>query len=98
MWDKQSPTYKTKASGGLLKIWDHIADIIREPDYIAKHPLKPSIEYIKVFTEKNGDHVLVVVRASGSGTLFIRTLFVMDSKKVAKYHDKSAFISYTDEL
>ncbi len=67
------------------KYGDKIEDIIRNPDFIAKHPKKDSIEYIKIYKDHNDDHVLVAVRATGSGTLFARTLFVMDSEKVKKY-------------
>ena len=67
------------------KYGDKIPEIIAEPTYICKHPKKDSIEYVKVFVTENNDHVLVAVRASGSGTLFARTLFVMDKEKVKKY-------------
>lgn len=76
------------------KYKDRLADIIKEPDFICKHPAKTSIEYVKVFTEENGEHVLVAVRASGSGVLYARTLFVMDPAKVQKYQSKNAFIQY----
>ena len=76
------------------KYGDKISDIIANPTFICKHPKKDSIEYVKVFINENNDHVLVAVRASGSGTLFARTLFVMDSEKVRKYEQKSAFNIY----
>lgn len=77
------------------KYADKIEDIIKNPDYIAKHPKKnnSAIEYIKVFKTKN-DHVLVAVRTTGSGTLFARTLFVMDPEKVNKYKKKDALRPY----
>ena len=75
---------------------DRIEEIINNPDYIAKHPSKKNsaIEYIKVYKNENNDHVLVAVRATGSGTLFARTLFVMDKEKVDKYKNKNALIPY----
>lgn len=75
---------------------DKIEEIINNPDYIAKHPNKrnSAIEYIKVYKDENNDHVLVAVRATGSGTLFARTLFVMDKEKVEKYKNKNALIPY----
>lgn len=73
-----------------------IKEIINNPDYIAKHPNKKNsaIEYIKVYKNANNEHVLVAVRATGKGTLFARTLFVMDSEKVEKYKNKNALIPY----
>lgn len=73
-----------------------IKEIINNPDYIAKHPKKKNsaIEYIKVYKNTNNEHVLVAVRATGKGTLFARTLFVMDSEKVDKYKKKNALIPY----
>lgn len=73
-----------------------IKEIINNPDYIAKHPKKKNsaIEYIKVYKNTNNEHVLVAVRATGKGTLFARTLFVMDSEKVEKYKKKNALIPY----
>jgi len=73
---------------------DKIEEIINNPDFIAKHPKKDSIEYIKVYETKDNDHVLVAVRASGSGTLFARTLFIMDPIKVSKYKGKKALKPY----
>jgi hypothetical protein len=64
---------------------DKIEEIIRDADFIAKHPQKDSIEYIKIYKDHNDDHVLVAVRASGSGTLFARTVFIMDDEKVDRY-------------
>lgn len=73
---------------------DKIKEIINEPDYISKHPNKSSIEYIKIFNNENDDHVLVAVRATGSGKLFARTLFIMDDVKVSKYTKCGAFKKY----
>lgn len=64
---------------------DKIEEIIRDADFIAKHPRKDSIEYIKIYKDHNDDHVLVAVRATASGNLFARTVFVMDTEKVDKY-------------
>lgn len=75
---------------------DKIEEIINNPDFIAKHPKKKnsSIEYIKLFKNESDEYVLVAVRASGGGTLFARTLFVMDSEKVDKYNEKNALFPY----
>lgn len=66
---------------------DKIEEIIKNPDFIAKHPRSKNsaIEYIKVFKGEDEDFVLVAVRATGNDKLFARTLFVMDKEKVDKY-------------
>ncbi|MGL6106659.1 PBECR2 nuclease fold domain-containing protein [Romboutsia sp.] len=76
------------------KYGEYIQDIISNPTYIAKHPKKNSIEYIKVYIIEDNNHVLVAVRATGKGKLFARTLFVMDPIKVEKYKSKNALIPY----
>lgn len=78
------------------KYGNKIEDIINNPDYIAKHPNKKdsAIEYIKVYKDESNNHVLVAVRATGKGVLFVRTLFTMDYEKVKKYRNKSALKPY----
>ena len=67
---------KAKHPEDYKKFGHRIPEIIKKPDYIAKHPKKKSIEYVKVF-KKNNTYVLVAVRASGSGRMYVRTLFVI---------------------
>lgn len=67
-----------------------INEILSYPDYVAKHPEKDSIEYIKVFDE----HVLIAVRITNNGTLFTKTLFAMTETKIEKYKKKGAFKKY----
>lgn len=76
------------------KYFDRLEEILSSPTYICKHPKKDSVEYVKVFTESSGDHVLVAVRTSNNGRLYARTLFVMDDEKIRKYKKKNAFIPY----
>jgi hypothetical protein len=69
-----------------------IAEILEFPDYVAKHPKKDSIEYIKkYYDEEKGDYVLVAIRATTNGIHYARTLFVMSDIKVEKYKQKGAF-------
>lgn len=78
-----------------VKYGDKIAEIIANPDYIAKHPSKDSIEYIKVFHDHvSNEHVLVAVRASSNGVYYARSLFVMTNAKKQKYQSKGAFLKY----
>jgi len=67
-----------------------INKIISSPTYVSRNPKKNSIEYIKVYEDK-GDYVLVAVRSSSSGILYIRTLFIMSYEKIAKYWIKKVF-------
>jgi len=67
-----------------------INKIISFPTYISRNPKKNSIEYIKVYEDKK-DYVLVAVRPSSSGILYIRTLFIMSYEKIAKYWIKKVF-------
>lgn len=78
------------------KYYCELENIIKNPDFIARHPRKKNaaIEYIKVFENNDGEHVLVAVRATGKNQLFARTLFVMDQEKVDKYTQNGAFIPY----
>lgn len=78
------------------KYGDKIEEIIKTPDFIAKHPKKKdsAIEYIKIFKNEEDEHVLVAVRATGAGKLFARTLFVMDPEKVERYKSKNALKPY----
>lgn len=85
---------QTKHPSDFAKYNDKLNEIISSPDYICKHPNKSSIEYVKVFKNDKDEHVLVVVRASGNGVMFARTLFVMDPKKVQSYQAKDAFKPY----
>ena len=80
------------------KYFNQLKNILSAPDYIAKHPKKPSIEYIKVFyDEDKKDHVLVAVRASNRGVFYARSLFIMSDEKVEKYRKKGALIEYEKE-
>lgn len=77
------------------KYGDQLEDILTSPDYVAKHPNKDSIEYIKVFyDETQQENVLVAVRASQRGIYYARSLFVMNDEKVKKYKAKNALNKY----
>lgn len=58
-----------------------ISDIIANPDYVGQNPRQGSIEYIKVFEH----NVLVAVRASKSGTLFVRSMYTITEAKLKRY-------------
>ena len=64
-----------------------IEEIIANPTYVAKNPNQCSIEYIKEYIVDN-ELVLVAVRASMKGTMFVKTLFTMSEKKKNIYLSK----------
>ena len=58
-----------------------LPQIIKDPDYVGKHPSKGSIEFIKVFDQC----ILVAVRASRSGKLFVRSMYEIAEEKLFSY-------------
>jgi len=91
--DENIEKIKIKHPDDFEKYGQDIAKIISSPDYIAKHPQDRSIQYVKVYKKEN-DYVMVAVRVSGGGKLFVRTLFVMAEEKIFKYWIKNVFKSY----
>lgn len=75
------------------KYGNKISDIISNPTYIARHPKKDSIEYIKKYLIDN-EYVLVAVRVTNKGVSFVRTMFVMSQNKVNKYKNGGYFIEF----
>lgn len=84
---------KTKHPEAFRKYGRDIKKIISSPDYIAKHPKNDSIQYIKVY-RKDNNYVMVAVRASRGGKLYVRTLFIMAEEKIFKYWRKNVFKRY----
>lgn len=76
-----------------VKYGDNIEEIINSPTYIARNPRQDSIEYIKEYKIDN-EFVLVAVRVSSKGKLFVRTMFVMSELKKQKYLSKGYAIKY----
>ena len=75
------------------KYGNKISDIIMNPTYIARHPKKDSIEYIKKYLIED-EHVLVAVRVTSKGVNFVRTMFVMSQNKIDKYKNGGHFIEF----
>lgn len=63
-----------------IKYGNDIKEILSNPTYVAKNPNQGSIEYIKEF-KINNKFVLVAVRVSNKGTMFVKTLFSMTERK-----------------
>lgn len=70
-----------------LRYGNKISDIISAPDYVRKNPKDNSIEYVKEF-QINNEFVKVAVRVSGKGTLYARSLYVLNRKRVNNFIDK----------
>lgn len=85
---------KDEHSDDYAKYGHLLASIIQSPDYVATHK-NGAIQYIKEFSaQDSNDKVLVAVRATGKGTYFSRTLFVMSEEKWDKYCTGGHVIKY----
>lgn len=78
---------KEKHNIDFEKYGNDIEKIILNPTYVAKNPKQGSIEYIKEYIVE-GELVLVAVRASMQGTMFVKTLFTMSERKKNIYLSK----------
>lgn len=58
--------------------------IIAHPDFVGLNPSDGSIEYVKEYIV-NKEFVKVAVRVSGSGILFVRSLYVLNSRRVKNF-------------
>lgn len=63
-----------------VKYVPDIPNIIKYPTYVALNPNQCSIEYIKEYKNDN-KFVLVAVRVTTKGRMFVRTLFTMTERK-----------------
>ena len=66
------------------KYGQHITQILAQPDYVRLCPKDGSIEYVKDF-QIDGEFVKVAVRASGGGTLFARSVYVLTPQRVQNF-------------
>lgn len=73
-----------------MKYSGQISNILENPTYVAMDAKKKSIEYIKKYI-LNNEMVLVVVKASGNKTMFIRTMYIMAKEKIEKYEKYGYF-------
>lgn len=61
-----------------------IPQILAAPDYVGENPRDGSIEYVKEF-QIEGEYVKVAVRLSGHGTLYARSLYVLNPNRVQNF-------------
>lgn len=64
-----------------------IPQILACPDYVGENPSDGSIEYVKDY-QINGEYVKVAVRLSGGGTLYARSLYVLNTNRVHSFIKK----------
>lgn len=76
-----------------IKYGNDIEEIIKNPTYVARNRNLKSIEYIKEY-KNNNDFVLVAVRTTNKGTLFVKTLFRMSERKKEIYLKKGYVKEY----
>ena len=60
-----------------------LPEIIADPDYIACHPRLGNLQFIKILD----DLVLVAVRVTSTGTLFVRSLYVITEETLMDYRN-----------
>ncbi len=61
--------------------------IVKEPDYVGINPKDNSLEFVKEFQIED-EFVKVAVRASNSNTLFVRSLYCLNSNRVRNFVSK----------
>ena len=66
------------------KYGKYLPEILAKPTYVAKHPNKSSIEYIKEYVLYK-ELVLVAVRITKNKIAFVKTMFIMSEEKKNKY-------------
>ncbi|MHB0886008.1 MAG: PBECR3 domain-containing polyvalent protein [Bacillota bacterium] len=70
--------------GDFRRFFAYIPLILQEPHFMSARPSTGSIEYVRVFNEPQ-QAVLVAVRASRSGVLYVRSLYAISWGKLFSY-------------
>lgn len=70
------------------KYFSELNNILENPDYMGIHPNGRSLEYFKFFEEGN-EKILVAIRATQRGTLFVRSLYYVTDEKFQSYLDSN---------
>lgn len=71
----------------------YIPQILSKPDYVGQNPADGSIEYVKEFVIE-GAFVKVAVRVAASGTLFARSVYVLNPNRVRNFIAKGTLKKY----
>ena len=91
--DSNMEHIEIKHKDDFKKYGANIADIIKNPTYLARNEKKNSIEYIKRYKIDN-EYVMVVVRVSKNDVHFVRTMYIMADEKVTKYFKHNYFYKF----
>ncbi len=75
------------------RFFTYIPLILQEPHFMSVRPSTGSIEYVRVFDESR-QAVLVAVRASRSGVLYIRSLYAISWGKLSSYLGSGVMKTY----
>lgn len=75
------------------KYGSEIPSILSSPDYVGLNKKDNSIEYIKEFQIDN-EYVKVAVRVSNNNKYFVRSLYVVNNKRVENFIKKKTLIKY----
>lgn len=75
---------KAKHPGAHLIYEKYLSLIISSPEYVGINTKDNSIEFVWKNTA-NGDYVKVAVRESRNSVLFIRSIYILNSKRVTKF-------------
>lgn len=71
----------------------NIPRIIQVPDCIGVHPKQGGVEFIKMFDQ----HIMVSVRLSSRGVLFVRSLYAVTNERIQTYLQKGTIVPFTKE-
>jgi hypothetical protein len=63
------------------RYFNRLPRILSKPDYVGINPSDNSIEFIKEF----GRYVKLAVRIAGDGEYYARSLYIINSKRVANF-------------
>lgn len=69
------------------KYFNHLSEILSNPDYACINQKDNSIELVKQF-KLNNEYVKLAIRISLSGILYARSLYVLNSQRVERFIKK----------
>ena len=75
------------------KYGEDIQEILAKPDYIGINPKDSSLEYVKEYCIDN-EFVKVAVRVSAGNTYYVRSLYILNNRRVHNFIDKGTLKKY----
>lgn len=67
-----------------------IPAIISEPDFVGVHPRQGGVEFVKMFDQS----VMVSIRLSAKGTLYVRSLYAVNDERIQEYLRKGTLLAF----